>query len=75
MPKVLITGWRKGCNTVAAIKEIREMAAVPLSEAFGLINRVLANEQVVVTVPTHADARALAGSLERNGMVASTTGE
>jgi len=70
MPKITITGWRKGCNTVAAIKEIREKASIPLNEAAALVNRVLGNEPVVVPVSTIATARALVDSLEGIGLTA-----
>ena len=70
MPKVAITGWKRGCNTVAAIKELRERASMPLNEALALINRVLGNEQVVVPVSTLTTALALADSLEKIGLVA-----
>ena len=32
MSQVAITGWTKGCNTVAAIKELREKKFVPGTE-------------------------------------------
>jgi hypothetical protein len=71
MPNVTITGWTKGCNTMAAIKEIREQAPLPLNEALDIVNRVLRNEQVVVRVSTHAAAQSLADALERFGLLAS----
>jgi len=72
MFSVAITGWKKGCNTVAAIKELRERSSIPLNEALALVNRVLGNEQIVVPVSTAAAARALADSLEKCGFVATS---
>ena len=69
MPEVYIAGWRKGCNTVAAIKEIRERAALPLDQAHNLVNRVLNNEQVVVPVSSPEVARELADSLSKLGLI------
>ena len=69
MPEVHISGWRKGCNTVAAIKEIREQAGIPLDKALNLVNRVLNNEQVLVPVSSCEIAQALAESLSRLGLV------
>ena len=48
MSQVEITGWAKGCNTVSAIKELREKVPMQLNEAHALVNRVLQNERVVV---------------------------
>ncbi len=75
MPKVVITGWTKGCDTVAAIKELRDKATMPLNEALALVNRVLKNEQVEVLVSTPTTAQALADSLERIGLVATGMGD
>ena len=72
MPRVAITGWKKGCNTVAAIKELRQWASLPLNEALALVNRVLGNEQVVVPVSTFTTAQALADSLEKIGLIATS---
>ena len=69
MSRVAITGWNRGCNTVAAIKELRERASIPLNEALALVNRVLGNEQVVVPVSIPATAQALADALEKVGLV------
>jgi hypothetical protein len=70
MAEVLITGWRKGCDTVAAIKELREKVPMPLNEAHALINRVLGNEKVRVVVPTPAGATSLTESLGKIGLIA-----
>lgn len=75
MPEVSITGWRKGCNTVAAIKEIREKALMPLNEALALVNQVLSNQPVTVFVLSLTAARALADSLERVGLAAAAIEE
>jgi ribosomal protein L7/L12 len=72
MPGVRIGGWKKGCNTVVAIKEIREKAGLPLNEALAFVNRVLANEQITVAVPTVTAAQSLVDSLERAGLIANT---
>ena len=72
MPSVAITGWTKGCNTVLAIKQIREKVAIPLNEALAIVNRVLDNHSVVVDVATSGSAMALAESLMELGLVAST---
>jgi hypothetical protein len=75
MPKVAITGWTKGCNTVAAIKEIREKAHMPLNEALEVVNRVLRNEQVMVPVLTSSAAQSLADALGGMGLIASSVGD
>jgi hypothetical protein len=75
MTKVAITGWKKGCNTVAAIKEIREKAPMPLNEALDVVNRVLRDEQVIVPVSTSSAAQALADALGEMGLIARTVGE
>ena len=76
MPRVTITGWMKGCNTIAAIKEIREKAPMPLNEALEVVNRVLRNEQVVVCVPTHAAAQNLLADVPGGlGLLASKDGD
>jgi hypothetical protein len=72
MPRVAITGWKRGCNTVAAIKELREQASIPLNEALAIVNRVLGNEQVVVSVSTADTAQVLADSLEKIGLIATS---
>ena len=69
MPTVAITGWTKGCNSVAAIKEIRETALMPINEALDVVNRVLRNEQILVSVPTGMAAESLATELSRLGFV------
>jgi hypothetical protein len=69
MSQVVITGWNIGCNTVAAIKEIREKGPMPLNEALAVVNRVLNNEQVVVDVPTPAIAQALVEALSGLGLL------
>lgn len=71
MPKVAITGWTKGCNTVAAIKQLREKTSLRLNEALDVVNRVLRNEQVVVAVSTSAEAQVLADVLVGLGLRAS----
>lgn len=70
MSQVEITGWIKGCDTVAAIKELREKASMPLNEAHALINRVLENEHVIVRVPNSTDAQQFVDSLRRLGLAA-----
>jgi hypothetical protein len=70
MSQVEITGWIKGCDTVAAIKELREKASMPLNEAHALINRVLENEHVIVRVPNSTAAEQLVDSLRRFGLAA-----
>jgi hypothetical protein len=69
MTSVDISGWQKACNAVAAIKEIRTRASVPLNEALALVNRVLANEKVPLAVPYRADALQVVEELERVGMI------
>ncbi len=68
MSKLVITGWRKGCSSLAAIKAIRARAHIPLNEAVDLVTRVLCNELVEVAVPTTSDAKALADSLSEAGL-------
>jgi len=75
MAKVAISGWTKGCNTVAAIKEIREKARMPLNEALDVVNRVLRNEQVMVPVSTCAAAQSLADVLGGLGLIAIRVGD
>jgi hypothetical protein len=69
MAGVAITGWKRGCNTVAAIKELRDGAGIPLNEALALVNRVLGDEQV----PSPTAAQDLADSLEKIGLVATSS--
>lgn len=69
MPEVHITGWLKGCNTVAAIKEIRQRAAIPLDQALNIMNRVLNDEPVRVPVLSAEVAQELAESLRKLGLV------
>lgn len=70
MSQVAITGWTRGCNTVSAIKELREKASLPLNEAHALMNRILGSERVVVSVSSPAAAKQLADSLNSVGLVA-----
>jgi ribosomal protein L7/L12 len=70
MAVVEISAWQKGCNSVAAIKEIRARAGVALNEALTLVNRVLANEKVKVAVPRQDDAAQLVEELSKVGMTA-----
>jgi len=70
MITVEISGWQKGCNSVAAIKEIRARAGIPLNEALALVNRVLNNETVFLGVPGLKDASQLVDALGTNGMIA-----
>jgi hypothetical protein len=70
MSQVAITGWTKGCNTVSAIKELREKTPMRLNEAHVLVNRVLGNERVVVCVSSPAAAKRLADSLNSIGLLA-----
>jgi hypothetical protein len=70
MSQVEITGWRKGCDTISAIKELREKAQLPLNDAHALVNRVLANERVVVSIANPVTATQLADSLGRFGLAA-----
>jgi hypothetical protein len=72
MSLVTITGWARGCNTVSAIKELREKAAIPLNEAHALVNRVLQNEQVTVRLADPRAATQLADSLNAIGLIAIT---
>jgi hypothetical protein len=72
MAKVAILGWREGCSTVAAIKEIREKASMPLNEALAIVNRVLSNEQVFLAVSTPSVAQALADALKIVGLIANS---
>jgi hypothetical protein len=73
MPTVAITGWTKGCNTIVAIKEIREKALLPLDKALAAVNRVLNNEKVMLAVSSPADAQALANALSGQGLIATST--
>ena len=75
MPFITISGWTKGCNTVSAIKEIRERAQMPLDDALAVVNRVLQDERVVISLPTLADAQALGAALSESGLLASTESE
>jgi len=70
MTAIEISGWQKGCNSVAAIKEIRQRAGIQLNEALALVNRVLANEKVAVSVPCRKDALQLVADLGKVGMIA-----
>ncbi len=74
MTAVEISGWQKGCNSVAAIKEIRARAGIPLNEALALVNQVLANEKVMVHVSCLTDASELVDELEKTGMIAQVAG-
>ncbi len=72
MSQVAITGWTRGCNTVSAIKELREKAAIPLNEPRALVNRVLQNERVSVQLSDSGAATQLAKSLNAIGLIAIT---
>ena len=72
MSQVAITGWTRGCNTVSAIKELREKAAIQLNEAHALVNRVLQNERVSVQVSDSTAATQLADSLNAVGLIVTT---
>lgn len=69
MPEIHITGWLKGCNTVAAIKEIRQRAAIPLDQALNIVNRVLNDEPVRVPVLSSEVAQELVEALRKFGLV------
>ena len=49
-PSILITGWRVGANTVKAIKFIKDASNINLAEAKSLIDKVLKNNHVTITV-------------------------
>jgi hypothetical protein len=75
MAKVVISGWRKGCNTVAAIKQVRAGAPMPLNEAADVVNRVLRKEEVEVMLLNSTTAEELADSLNKIGLVAKSVGD
>ena len=75
MVAVEITGWEKDCNTVAAIKEIRTRAGVPLNAALALVNRVLNDEQVTVSVQCLDDGSWLVDELGKVGMISQVTAD
>jgi hypothetical protein len=70
MAQVRIFGWKPGCNSVTAIKQIRQEANIPLNEALAIVNRVLNHEDVVVSVSSSAQAEVLINQLTEVGMIA-----
>jgi hypothetical protein len=62
-------GWEPGANTAHAIKAIRERAGIPLNEALALVNRVLGNETVDLSVTDYATAESLAATVRRHGLI------
>ena len=70
MSTLAIVGWTKGCDTVAAMKCIRDKSPMPLNEAHGVMNRVLRDERVLVDVSDPFDADRLIEALEKFGLIA-----
>ena len=71
MAFVQISGWKPGfCDSIPAIKTIRQKAGIPLNEALDLFDRVLKKESVLVNVACMNDALELAAELERLGVFA-----
>ena len=60
MAYVLFTGWRPGLHKVALDRLLHEKADMSLREAHDCVTRLLAGEQVSVSLPTLAAASALA---------------
>ena len=71
MVSVRLTGWRTGCNTVEAIKTLRDLAQLPLNEALATVNRVVAGECVEICTATEGRATQLVAMLDKHGVLAS----
>jgi hypothetical protein len=68
MAKIRILGWKKGLNTVHAIKEIRQRAGCSLAEAKAVVDRVFDNQEPIVEMSNHGTAAQLVDSLTAMGM-------
>jgi hypothetical protein len=71
----MITGWKEGCDTVNAIKAIRDNASIPLNESLAIVNRVLHKEPASVPIPSTAVGQTLVNILTRLGLVAKDVGD
>lgn len=67
VPEVRLTGWRKGALTVSAIQAVRQYSTVGLAQAKNAVESCLANQPIVVAVPSVAEARALVLALASIG--------
>lgn len=70
MVKIRILGWKKGLNTVHAIKEIRKRAGCSLGEAKSVVDRTFDNQQPIVEITNDEAAAKLVDSLTAMGMPA-----
>ena len=69
MASLRLFGVEPGCDTVRAIKAIREGAGLRLNEALAIVNRVLGKEEVFVSAATLDQAHELPNRLTKIGMV------
>ena len=67
MPHVHITGYRTGFNTVVAIKAIRALTGVSLTEAMAPINSVLRGETATLELSDVQAATQLVEELTKSG--------
>jgi hypothetical protein len=67
-PVVVLKGWREGINKVGVTLLLREYG-VPLSEAYGATDAVLAGETVSVHLPKGTDTEALRRNLDELGLI------
>jgi ribosomal protein L7/L12 len=70
IPEVDFHGWRKGAQTVTAIKAIRQHTIMGLAQAKSVVDVCLANRSSTISVPTVVEARALVAALDSAGFEA-----
>ena len=67
MPKVRITGWRRGLHKINMTKTIRKHLPFGLAEAKHCTDQVLAGKEIVLDVPDATTAQLLARELDALG--------
>ena len=70
MPRVRFLTWSPGLKKVQLTKLIRESVLLPLDEAHGAVNRLLAGEQVEFQIDAEEDALRFADQADRLGVLA-----
>lgn len=68
MPRVHVTGWRRGMQKVSTTQVLREHLGLGLSEAKGLTDAILDGRELRLDVESAAGAEALAAALRALGV-------
>jgi len=70
MPRVEITGWSKGLQTVSCIQLLHSSATLTLTEAKRVVENVLGGKTQEVHVRSEPDAHLLVSALAKLGAAA-----